>query len=444
MNLTLIEFYILILASRKETFLLKVGEYLGTNDYKEVTKKSYFENRHCQTLFNLLYYIFNKTRKLPSYKDLEFLVTSLFQSDNQKMNDIIGIAKDVYSFNEDINFAIVEEEALKFVKDKMFLDALQNSAKDIEEKNYDAVRDRINKATNVSFDSDFGFSIKDPEDVKTAIASLADSQDVFATGYDMLDSEQVLNGGFRRKEFNVVAANSGIGKTLFMNNLAVNLAISGFKVEYISLETSAARLIARILANVLDLPTANITYTVSEEKAIQDSWKEKIASIKGELRIKEFASGSMSCNNIEAFLLDQKKNTGFEPDILFIDYLSICKPNDKKLSKENSYTYDGTIAVDMRELAYRLNCCVVTGAQLNRESLKDGATKTIISTENLANSLGIEFSSDFILTLSRDKTCQKNKQLMAYVAKNRNNDKGQVMTLSITNTCRLVEEKKGK
>ena len=56
-----IEFYILVLITKSETFLLKLGEYLYTDDMKELTNRSYFDNRHAQTFFNLCYYVYTKT-----------------------------------------------------------------------------------------------------------------------------------------------------------------------------------------------------------------------------------------------------------------------------------------------------------------------------------------------------------------------------------------------
>ena len=444
MDNSTIEFYILVLITKSETFLLKIGEYLYTEDVKELTRRSYFDNRHAQTLLNLCYYVYTKTNKLASLKDIEFLVSNIFK-DKEQMKDIMDMTHDVFQFDEEINWQIVEEEALKFVKDRKFIEALNESQKDLEEKNYDAVIEKLQKSTQVSFDSDYGVSIKNWNDVQNILKEVADTSEASPTGYDMLDSEGVLNGGFRPKELEVIAANSGVGKTLMLCNLAVNFALSGKSVMYISMETSAARLTSRVVANLLDVSTTNINYNISEDsEEIKKQWENNVKAIPGELRIKEFATNSMSANQIETYLLDMKKNIKFNPDIVCVDYLSICRPNDRKISKENSYIYDKTIAEDLRAMAYHLDCVVITGAQINRDGLKDGATKTIITTEDIANSLGIEYTADFILTLSMDKVHQKAGQLMAYVAKNRNNEKGQVMTLQKTESCRLVEIKEKK
>ena len=440
-----IEFYILVLITKSETFLLKVGEYLYTEDVKELTRKSYFDNRHAQTFFNLCYYVYTKTNRLASKKDIEFLVSNIFKGKKQ-LRDIMDVVSDVFQFDDEISWQLIEEEALKFVKDRKFIEALNESQKDLENKDYDSVIEKLQKSTQVSFDADYGVSIKDWNAVKSVLNEIADTSMACPTGYDMLDSEGVLNGGFRPKELEVIAANSGVGKTLMLCNFAVNFALSGKKVMYISLETSTARLTSRIIANLINIPTASVNYNISEDdEEIKESWKKNVVnSVPGDIRIKEFPTNSMSTNQIETYLLDIKKNIKFEPEIVCIDYLSICRPNDRKISKENSYAYDKAIAEDLRAMATRLNCVVITGAQINRDGLKDGATKTIITTEDLANSSGIEYTADFIMTLSMDKLHQKAGQLMAYVAKNRNNERGQVMTLQKTNSCRLVEVKEHK
>lgn len=439
-----IEFYILVLITKKETFLLKIGEYLYTEDVKEITKRSYFDNRHAQTIFNLCYYIYNKTNRLASLKDLEFLVSSIFKGKEQ-LNDILDIIHDVFQFDDEINWVLVEEEALKFVKDRKFIEALTNAQKDLENKDYDSVIEKLQKSTQISFETDYGVSIKDWKQVKEILKETADTSEAIPTGYDMLDSENVLNGGFRRKTLNLVGANSGIGKTMLMVNLAVNGYLAGKRVLYLSMETSTSRIVSRILANLLNTTTTRISYEITEDNSseLEKEFGETVAIAPGNLRIKEFQTGSMNCNKLEAFILDLKKSLGEEYDEVFVDYLSICCPNDKKISKENTYVHDGAIAVDLRAMAQSLNCVVVSGIQMNRDSIKGekGDTKEIIATDGIANSLEIEHTADFIITLSRDKERREKGQLLCYVAKNRDNPKGQVMTLQVHETCRFEEVK---
>lgn len=454
-----IEFYILILITKSETFLLKIGEYLYTEDVKELTKRSYFDNRHAQTFFNLCYYIYSKTNRLASLKDMEFLVSNLFKNADQKQ-EILDIVHDVFQFDDEINWQLIEDEALKFVKDKKFIEALSNAQKDLENKDYDAVIEKLQKSTQVSFEADYGVSIKDWNKIKEVLKETADVSEAIPTGYDMLDSDRVLNGGFRRKTLNLVGANSGIGKTMMLCNFALNACLAGKNVLYISLETSASRLVSRILANLLDTTTTRISYELSDngeaenpeetnsEGNLEQDYLKAINSVPGNLRVKEFQTGSMNCNKVETFILDLKKNLNETYDMVILDYLSILTPNDKKISKENSYTYDGAIAVDMRALSYSQNCVVLSGIQMNRDSIKGekGDTKTIIATDGIANSLTIEMTADFIITLSRDETHRKKGRLLCYVAKNRNNEKGQQMDLQVLENCRFeeVKEKNGQ
>lgn len=390
---------------------------------------------------------------------MEFLVSNLFKNADQKQ-EILDIVHDVFQFDDEINWQLIEDEALKFVKDKKFIEALSNAQKDLENKDYDAVIEKLQKSTQVSFEADYGVSIKDWNKIKEVLKETADVSEAIPTGYDMLDSDRVLNGGFRRKTLNLVGANSGIGKTMMLCNFALNACLAGKNVLYISLETSASRLVSRILANLLDTTTTRISYELSDngeaenpeetnsEGNLEQDYLKAINSVPGNLRVKEFQTGSMNCNKVETFILDLKKNLNETYDMVILDYLSILTPNDKKISKENSYTYDGAIAVDMRALSYSQNCVVLSGIQMNRDSIKGekGDTKTIIATDGIANSLTIEMTADFIITLSRDETHRKKGRLLCYVAKNRNNEKGQQMDLQVLENCRFeeVKEKNGQ
>lgn len=443
MDNTNIEFYILVYITKNETFLLKIGEYLYTDDVKEKTRKSYFDNRHSQTLFDLCYYVYTKTNRLPSLKDIEFLIGNIFQDEDQK-REILDIAKDVFKFEDEISWELVEEEALKFVKDRKFIEALEQSQKELENKNYEAVIEKLQKSTQVSFDSDYGIDIKNWSDVKSALSDFQDSDVVYPTGYSMLDSERVLNGGCRPKELYVVAASSGVGKSMFMANLGVNFAIAGKKVLYISFETSEKRMCARILANLIRATTTNISYNISEnEDSVKSSWEQNVKEIPGELRIKEFPSGSICCNQVETFVLDLEKNTGFKPDILILDYLAIMRPNDKRISKENTYVYSGIIAVEMRALAYRFNCAVWTGAQLNRNALSGNYNKADIGADSLSESMNIQNTADFLMFLTHNKSEASERKLEGFVVKNRNGERAK-MILEVLDTCQMVELKEQK
>ena len=57
---------------------------------------------------------------------------------------------------------------------------------------------------------------------------------------------------------------------------------------------------------------------------------------------------------------------GFQPDIVFIDYLNICASARYKGTIVNSYTFVKAIAEELRGLAVECNVPIVTATQTTR------------------------------------------------------------------------------
>ncbi|MDR2970686.1 MAG: DnaB-like helicase C-terminal domain-containing protein, partial [Bacteroidales bacterium] len=77
---------------------------------------------------------------------------------------------------------------------------------------------------------------------------------IIKTGFDDLDARF---GGFSLGEFIVVGARPGMGKTLFLTNLALNISTT-VPVLYASLDVSEFLLTNRFISAVSEIPITNI------------------------------------------------------------------------------------------------------------------------------------------------------------------------------------------
>jgi len=161
--------------------------------------------------------------------------------------------------------------------------------------------------------------------------------------------------------------NSGAGKSLFLQNLALNWALTGLNVVYISLELSEALCSLRLDAMSTGFETREVMKHIDDVhlkiKLLQKKHK-------GTLRVKQLPNGC-TANDIRAFIKEYEIQCGLKVDALLVDYLDLCMPASKKISAENLFVKDKYVSEELRNLAIELNTLLVTAGQLNRSSYEN-------------------------------------------------------------------------
>ena len=156
------------------------------------------------------------------------------------------------------------------------------------------------------------------------------------------------------------------GKSLFLQNISLNLVKQGHNVIYITLELSEDLTSMRMDSMLTDIGTREIFRNLDavEIKVKQAGFKS------GSLHIKQLPQGS-SCNDIKVYLKNYEIETQKRPDILVVDYLDLLFPNNKKIDPSNLFTKDKFVTEELRGLGVERNMCVQTASQLNRSSVTE-------------------------------------------------------------------------
>jgi len=110
------------------------------------------------------------------------------------------------------------DEYEKFCRHKALAGAILESADKLERHEYGAVEQLIKDAVNIGLAKNFGLNYGD--DPAGRIQKIKDNRGQNSTGWLSLDN--VLYGGFNPGELNIFAGGSGSGKSLFMQNMALN------------------------------------------------------------------------------------------------------------------------------------------------------------------------------------------------------------------------------
>lgn len=162
---------------------------------------------------------------------------------------------------------------------------------------------------------------------KAAVHSLIydESNDVcIPTGIEVFDKE---SRGFMRGALVTAGATSGGGKSLLANELAVNMALNGYKVVVVPLEMSRDEMLGRIAAKVCGVDSTKIItkqLATGEKKLVEekmDAFMRKVNKRGGRLTVFK-PEGGISIEETYAAL------ASLEADVTIVDYISLLEGVD--------------------------------------------------------------------------------------------------------------------
>lgn len=233
----------------------------------------------------------------------------------------------------------------------------------LDEKRYGEVEDRIKKAVQIGLVKDLGTNYF--EDPQQRLEDLRDNSNLHSTGWADIDKK--LYGGFERGGLNIFAGQSGSGKSLFLQNLAINWAKAGHNVVYISLELSEKLCSMRLDAMITGYGTNEVLKNVEDVSMRLGTFKKKY---KGELCVKQMPNGC-TANDIRAYIKEYEIQRGIKVDAVLLDYLDLCMPMSVKVSPSDMFVKDKYVSEELRNLAVDLNVLFCTASQLNRSSIEE-------------------------------------------------------------------------
>ena len=249
-----------------------------------------------------------------------------------------------------------------FCRHKALEAAIIESTDLLENQDYGTVEEKIKKAVQTGLVKDLGLDYF--ENPKERLEWIKQQAGATSSGWKGVD--QKLYGGMNRGEINIFAAPSGGGKSLFLQNLAVNWVLAGLNCVYISLELSEQLISMRLDAMVSGYGTRDVMKNI-DDVDLRVRMKAKGA---GKLRVKQMPSGT-NTNDIRVFLREYEIECGEKVDCLLVDYLDLMMPISAKISAENLFVKDKYISEELRNLAVERDILHATASQLGRSAVEE-------------------------------------------------------------------------
>jgi hypothetical protein len=156
------------------------------------------------------------------------------------------------------------------------------------------------------------------------------------------------------------------GKSLFLQNLALNWMEAGLKGIYITFELSEELVAMRLDSMITGISSREIFRNLDDvELKIGMAGKKS-----GRLKIKYMSSQS-TVNQIKAYVKELAIQEGFKPDFICLDYLDLIMPSGAKVDVSDVFTKDKLVCEEIRNFAIEIKSLLATASQLNRSAFEE-------------------------------------------------------------------------
>jgi replicative DNA helicase len=215
----------------------------------------------------------------------------------------------------------------------------------------------MEQAVGINLSSSMGLNLL--EDVDNFISELSKNESKISSGWKWLDNK--IGGGFLEngKALYIFIGQTNVGKSIFLGNIAANVAMQGKTALVISLEMSEIMYGMRFASKLTKIP-------MFELKTDFNNLKDQLTDIKkrnkeAKILIKEFPPSTISPFQVGAYL-KKLQQRGVKVDCLVLDYLNLMSSS----SGTTMYERIKHISEQLRAISYTYNVPIISASQITR------------------------------------------------------------------------------
>ena len=379
-------------------------------------KVEYFQDKLEQAAFRYISEFISKYNELPAENVIEYDASRDDSLTEDDLQDLVKLWQGVMEESaENISTKWMIDTTEEWCKERAIYLAVSESISIItDEKKVSmsgAIPDMLKDALSVSFDTDIGHNFIEDAESRFDYYHKREKR----VPFDLELLNKITKGGVTPGTLNILVGGTNSGKTLFLTNFAASYLQQGFNVLYITLEISEEEIAKRVDANLMNV-SMNDIYELK-----RDDYLKKIRKIQnktiGKLIIKQYPTGAANTIHFHSLINELELKKNFKPDIVLIDYLTICS-SSRVRSSENSYSLYKSVAEEIRGFAVELGIPIWSVIQTNRGG--QGASDMELS--DVAESHAISMTADFMLAIISTPEFIEEKKVMLKQLKSRYND----------------------
>jgi len=378
-------------ALKDETYLASIIDFI---------KPIYFKDSDIKVIFNIIKEYFQRRNACPTLTEIKSCLTTNELKDSYKR--VVDKIKDI---DKNINNDELFQNTETFLKEK----AVYHTMLEVVEKpGMDAslILEKFESSCNISLTTETGLDLLN--DVDKLIDNLSSQINYIPTGWNWLDEK--ISGGFLQdgRALYVFTGETNIGKSIFLGNVAVNIAKQGKSVLLVSLEMPEVVYAQRISANITKIPLSKLRTELPTLKQSLEDYAGNNPEAK--ILIKEFPPSTITVGYLQSYI-KKLRNQGLKFDAIVLDYVNLLTyPGDG-----NSYEKVKKITEQVRALTYIFNCPIITATQVNRS----GFGVSDPGMETISESSGLAMTADVIMSIWQEPTDRELGVIKMGMMKNR-------------------------
>lgn len=361
-----------------ESYLASIIDHVDTK---------YFENKDIVKVVEIIKDFYIKRSAVPTLTEIKgYLTTSDLKV---SFKNVVRLFENFdKSFNRDELF----ENTEKFLKEKAVYNTLLEVADQAGDEEVDTseILSKFEKACNITLSTDLGLDYFD--EIDRHIHDLKTVDETISSGWEWLDKK--LDGGFLEngRAIYVFAGETNIGKSIFLGNIARNIASSGKTVLLVSLEMSELVYAKRITTNLTQIPIRQLHNRTDDIEECVKQYKQ--TNTKSRIVVKEFPPSTITCKHLKGYI-KKLVDRGVKPDAIVVDYVNLLKSQ----TGVNSYERIKYATEELRALSYVFSCPIITATQLNRQ----GYNEINPGLDTVGESYGLAATADAIFSIWREE-----------------------------------------
>jgi replicative DNA helicase len=385
----------------------------------DAVQPEYFKSKSIANVFSIIKGFAEKRNKLPTITEIKAYLVS----DDQK-TEFKSLVQSFQSLDKVLDKDELYENTERFLKEKAVYHTMLNVAEDVSRGIVDTsdVLQKFEKSCNISLVTDLGYDMYG--NVETLIKDINSVESYIPSKWEWLDEH--LGGGFLEtgKALYVFAGETNIGKSIFLGNIAHNIAKQKKNVLLITLEMSELLYARRICSNVTKIPMTELTLNTPTIRDV-------ISREEGKIFIKEFPPSTITPTQMKAFI-KRFQEKGIKLDAIVIDYLNLLHST----VGANSYERIKNVTEQVRAMSYLFECPIISATQLNRAGFdQDNPDLATIS-----ESIGLAATADVIVSIYQNPEDREVNLIRMGMMKNRYGARGMTQAMSIDYPTLTIEQ----
>jgi len=343
----------------------------------------FFKDKEIKLIIPIIKTFFEERGTLPTATEIKSYLTT-----DELKNAFANVIKKCSDLDKNFNKDELNSNTEQFLKEKAVYFTMESVVDDITKGSVDtaAILQKFDTACNISLTTNSGLNLL--KDVDILIDSINSEVRHIPSTWSWLDEK--LGGGFLEsgRALYLFTGETNIGKSIFLGNVAVNIANQGKSVLLVTLEMAELIYAQRLGSNITKIPLSKLK---TESSTLQHQLTEHSqVNPKAQILIKEFPPSTITPLHLKGFI-KKLLHTGYKFDAIVIDYVNLLHSS----LGTNSYERIKYVTEQLRALSYDFNCPIISATQLNRSgySISDPGLNT------LSESIGLGMTADAIFSI---------------------------------------------